>query len=297
MNAEAIARSLGGITRSGTWWRCRCPVHHGQSSSLALRHRGEKLIVHCHAGCSSHEVLAELIYRGLLAADGEHPQQGPERDVVHEDKIDRLRRIALARDMWSETVPADTTPQIGRYLQGRGITIAVPPTIRLMLPCGPYGRHPYSGEHRPQMIGVVEHVEFGVVAVSRTFLAMDGSCKATLDPPRLFCGPAKGGAIRLANPIPNEWLIIGEGIESTASAMQLSGLPGWAALSAGGIENLILPPAVNKIIVAADNDLNGRGEWGARIAATRWLGEGRRVQMAIPPIPGTDFNNILLGGE
>ena len=112
-----------------------------------------------------------------------------------------------------------------------------------------------------------------------------------------FCGPAKGGAIRIAAPIPNEWLIVGEGVESTASAMQLLDLPGWAALSAGGIENLILPPGVNKIIVAVDNDINGRGEWSARIAATRWLGEGRRVQITIPPIPGTDFNNICWGEQ
>ena len=33
---------------------------------------------------------------------------------------------------------------------------------------------------------------------------------------------------------------------------------------------------------------------GVRIAA-RWLAEGRRVRIATPPEPGTDFNDVLMG--
>ena len=65
--------------------------------------------------------------------------------------------------------------------------------------------------------------------------------------------------------------------------MLANGWPGWAALSAGGIERLILSPlpmAAN-IIITADNDLNGIGERAARCAAERWLTEGRRVRIAL----------------
>lgn len=46
------------------------------------------------------------------------------------------------------------------------------------------------------MVALVERVEYGPVGVSRTFLAIDGSMKATLDPPRLFTGPVGGGAVQ-----------------------------------------------------------------------------------------------------
>ena len=32
----------------------------------------------------------------------------------------------------------------------------------------------------------------------------------------------------------------------------------------------------------------------AQKAAPRWLAEGRRVRIAIPPEPGSDFNDLLL---
>jgi putative DNA primase/helicase len=74
-----------------------------------------------------------------------------------------------------------------------------------------------------------------------------------------------------------------------------TGYPAWAALSAGGIERLILPPLplAAVVIIAADHDWNGVGERAARNAAERWIGEGRRVRIAMPREPG-DFNNVLL---
>ena len=90
--------------------------------------------------------------------------------------------------------------------------------------------------------------------------------------------------------------MIGEGIETAAAAMTATGLPGWAALSAGGIERLILPPLplAAVVIIAADHDRNGVGERAARAAAQRWLAEGRRVRIALPPVVGTDWNDVLV---
>ena len=53
------------------------------------------------------------------------------------------------------------------------------------------------------------------------------------------------------------------------------------------------PPLASLVIVAADHDRNGVGERAARIAAGRWLVEGRRVRIAMPPEPGSDFNDLL----
>lgn len=75
--------------------------------------------------------------------------------------------------------------------------------------------------------------------------------------------------------------------------MIATGWPGWAALSAGGIERLILPDEARDIVIAADHDANGVGERAARKAALRWAAEGRRVRLVIPDRIGADFNDLL----
>jgi len=298
VTAADIARALGGAYRSGAWWRCRCPVHRSDSPTLALRDGDRELVVHCHAGCRGADIFAELRRRELIGDHeaGSRPIHNPKADADRRraEAADRQRGITEALDAWGESYPADATPQVRQYLASRGITRRIPSTIRLLGMSGWYGRHP-SGERRPQMIGLVEHVEHGPVGVSRTFLAVDGSQKATLDPVRLFRGPVGGGAVRLGTVRPDRWLVIAEGIETCLAAMQATGLPGWAALSAGGIERLVLPPEARMIVVAADHDPNGRGERAARIAAERWLAEDRRVRVAMPSEPGTDWADVLVG--
>jgi putative DNA primase/helicase len=106
-----------------------------------------------------------------------------------------------------------------------------------------------------------------------------------------------GGAVRLC-PVSPE-IVIGEGIESSASAGLLLGLPAWAALSATNLERgLVLPAAVRSIIIGADHDFMTRrgrrpGQEAAAIAAGRWRREGRRAHIATPDKPGLDFNDLL----
>ena len=75
-----------------------------------------------------------------------------------------------------------------------------------------------------------------------------------------------------------QWLLVAEGLETTLSVMRACALPGWAALSAGGIKSLVLPPSANMIMICADNDANGVGQRAANAAAERFLAEGRREQ-------------------
>jgi putative DNA primase/helicase len=142
------------------------------------------------------------------------------------------------------------------------------------------------------MVAVVEHVEHGIVGAHRTWLAVDGSAKASFDPARMSTGAVSGGAVWLAPAA--ETLMVGEGIETTLAAMVATGLPGWAALSTSGLVALVLPPVVRTVIILADNDLNGLVQKAADIAAHRWLAEGRNVRLAMPPDPGTDFNDVLI---
>jgi putative DNA primase/helicase len=151
------------------------------------------------------------------------------------------------------------------------------------------------GSARPAMVALAQHVELGPVAIHRTFLANDGSGKASFREPRLALGPIGGAAVRLARLSERDPLIIAEGIETAASCMLATGIPAWAALSAGGIARLILPPLpmAECVFIAADHDRNGIGEQAAHDAADRWIAEGRRVRIVSPSEPGTDFNDVL----
>jgi putative DNA primase/helicase len=89
--------------------------------------------------------------------------------------------------------------------------------------------------------------------------------------------------------------MVAEGIETALAAMTATALPAWAALSTSGMVALALPALVRTVVILADNDASGAGERAARDAAARWLAESRRVKIAMPPEPGTDFNDVLLG--
>ena len=68
MNAEKIARALGGATRSAGAWKARCPAHDDHDPSLSISDQDGKILVHCHAGCSQDAVIGELSRIGLWLA-------------------------------------------------------------------------------------------------------------------------------------------------------------------------------------------------------------------------------------
>jgi putative DNA primase/helicase len=284
MTAREIAAALRVAHRSGAWWRCRCPVHRSRGASLALREGERGLIVHCHAGCDPRDVLAELRRRGLIG----HPAHDrPSPATTRPDEHDNAaRRIALVRRIWDTAEDARGTPVVP-YFAGRLITLSPPPSLRW----APALRRP-EGTSRPAMIARIDSIDGDLIGIARTWLARDtaGSWRRH---DRAMLGRAAGGAVRLAPAA--EALMIGEGIETCLSAMQAMGMPAWAALSTSGMVALILPPIVHTIIILADHARHGAGERAARTAAARWLAEGRRVWIAMPPAPDTDCNNVLLG--
>ena len=188
-------------------------------------------------------------------------------------------------ESWRRAAPAIGSP-VEKYLRGRGLQGPIPPTLRYISDL----KHP-SGTYHPAMIAAVTRVPgCEVLAVHRAYLAPDGSGKADVDPARMSLGPIGGGAVRLAPS--GGHLAVGEGIETTLSIMQATGIPAWAALSAGGIKALILPPLPLASVVTITADHDPTGLKAAHDAAERWTREGRRVRIALPP-EGKDFNDVL----
>ena len=131
--------------------------------------------------------------------------------------------------------------------------------------------------------------------MQRIYLDREGAPrKANVEPVRASLGSLAGGAVRLAEPEPGRpLLVVGEGIESTAAAMVLFDLPGWATLSTPGLRAIELSEHVIDVVIAADRDAGGDGQLAAADLAERLESEGRHVRIEPPPFVG-DWNDVLL---
>jgi putative DNA primase/helicase len=289
MNAETIAKALGGRKVGGAWM-ARCPAHDDRYPSLSIQDANDcKVLVRCHAGCDQARVIAKLRSRRLWE-DNSHRQrdfirQQPRLSANDQPDRDDGKRTEAALAIWQATTPPSNT-LVESYLVSRGLRLPPPPTLRFHAGL----KHP-SGGIWPAMVALVTRgADDMPLAIHRTFVARDGGGKAPVDPQKMMLGPCHGGMVRLASP--SDVLMVGEGIETCLAAMQVTGQPAWAALSTSGLRTLDLPDAVRDVIVLADGDESG--DAAARDCAWRWKREGRRVRIARPP-QGMDFNDLLLG--
>ena len=283
MGAAAIARQLGG-TRQAHNWRCPCPLDCGYSLSLSDGEDGS-LLAFCFGGCEFDQVMSALVGYGLL--DGDDDSDNPLTPRPAAARIAQtVERIAQAGEIYTGGVQDE---RIRIYLRSRSIKRTSP-----ILRFSEHAPHRLSARF-PAMLAPVVDVSGEQTGVHMTFLRHNGSGKADL--PKEFQresrGVLRGGAIRLAAHDPDAALIIGEGIESTLSAMQIFGLAGWSAVFAGGLKTMELPPNVRSIVIAADNDAGGAGQRNALDAYDRWTAEGRSVWIKTPPDIGDDFNDVL----
>jgi hypothetical protein len=289
MDAAGIARALKG-RKQGRGWMARCPAHNDCDPSLSINAGVDgKVLFKCHAGCPQDQVLAILRDRGLWNSCDDRPHlQTVTRPIDRDD--DDKDRTAAALAIWNTSIPAQNT-LVEVYLRARGITVQVPASLRFH----PSLKHTPTGTIWPAMIALITGADGSPIAIHRTYLALNGTGKADVTPAKMTLGPCKGAAVRLGDEIqPGQWLAVAEGIETALSVMQSCGLSGWAALSAENLKVVKLPPQATMITVCADHDVNGAGQRAGRTLADRLLHDGRRVRVATPKIPGTDFNDELL---
>jgi hypothetical protein len=97
MTAEALVSRLDRVRRtSADRWVARCPAHNDRGPSVAIRELDDgRVLVHCFAGCSAHEIVTAA---GLTLSDL-FPPRPPDAHGVKRDRrpipaIDVLRCIA-----------------------------------------------------------------------------------------------------------------------------------------------------------------------------------------------------------
>ena len=238
--------------------------------------------------------LAEPAWRRPLPepVKGE-PAPALDRDV--EKKIQAARAIwhAAPSERYHGAIAAGGT-LVERYLRGRGIKAALPPTLKFSRL-----RHPSTGEQlHPVMLGRMQEGE-RFCGVHRTFLSERGG-KADLDPRKMMYGQAAGAVVRLSPLSP--WLILCEGIETGLAIVDLApDWTVWAALSAGNLAAVAIPATVADLVIIADADQ----KFDPRLRAIRRIGMeaaqaacaalgGTGVRTAIVHLPdGMDANDLL----
>jgi len=263
-------------------WSGDCPSC-GYRAGLIVTEKDGRALWWC-ASCRDGKAVTAAVWRALGRGGAAALSGGGEI----RRSPSAARKSALARTLWDRALPLpDTIAE--RYVAARGLPGLRSPALRYL----PDAPHP-AGTPLPAMLAAIRNTLSGELqAVHRTFLRGDGSGKADADPQRASLGPVAGGAVMLMAPGSAGPLVIGEGIETSASAAEMIGGAAWAAISAGNLAVLPLPPlpACPEVVIAADPDLPGQRD--AYTAALRWRSEGRVVRIATPDRPDLDFNDML----
>lgn len=208
---------------------------------------------------------------------------------------ERLRRSDWARRLWQDCQPLRGS-LAELYLRSRSIWIAPGPAIAFH----PGLPHPAVRRSFPAMVASITDAHGRVIGIHRTFLDPDGRGKADVVPAKMMAGICAGGCVRLGVPgrAADHVLAIGEGIETSLSVRQATGLPVWAALSLSNIGGVPVPRdgTIRQIILLADADETDRQmakDVRAR-AAENYYQAGFSVRIAHPN-EGGDFNDMLRG--
>jgi putative DNA primase/helicase len=196
--------------------------------------------------------------------------------------------------VWGEARQITADDPVTLYLHQRGIALPVadiPAVLRYHAHLI-YRHEDGQRTYHPAMLARVDNASGQGVSIHRTYLAGNGH-KAALPTikklmPAVLPGATRGGAIRLYPA--GETLAVTEGIETAPAVRLATGLPTWAAICAGGMTRLVVPPEVSLVIICADHDVAGLD--AARALARRLLAEWRRVKIVTPNTPGADWADI-----
>ena len=205
-----------------------------------------------------------------------------------------MTTATAAKKIWAESEPIIGT-LVESYFQARGIPpFAKPPQC---LRFAANLKHP-SEYFFPSLIIQATNPETCAPTggIQRIFLARDGKGKAPVPrkEQRMSLGPCKGAVARLAEPIAGKPLLVGEGVETVVTAMQATGLPGWATFGTAGLKALALPDMVKWVILLAEND-GGPNKKALDALTPTLIARGVRVDVARPPSGLKDFNDLVNG--
>ena len=186
--------------------------------------------------------------------------------------------------LWNEAVPGH--PGLQRYLEYRGLSIDLPPSLRLHKGLKYLDDQKRSLGKFPCMVArIIRGAE--VVGLHVTFLDPEGPGKAAVPNEKKIwrcADTVSGGSINLFEPEPNIPLAFTEGIESALAVRELSGFPVWACGNSSLLSKVEVPESVSRVYIGADKDRSCAGERAAQNLAQRLLEKGQGAVISFPPI-------------
>ena len=286
-DAREVTINLGGKWHH-KYGAAPCPVcqsgrHKAQNALTIADGRNGGLVLDCKkSACAFLDILAAA---GVTSGSYKSPDPETLAKREAEQLKEAERRAAQALAIWKESLPIDGT-LAETYLRGRGITCALPKSLRFHPQCW----HGATAKRYPAMVAAVQGNR--LAAVHRTYLQADGSGKADIEPAKMMLGATAGAAVRLTEA--QVALVVSEGVEtalSLSSGLLSAPAAVWAALSASGMRGLSLPPQAGQLTIASDGDAAGReaaSALAARVDALGW-------QVTLLPAPeGLDWNDVLM---
>lgn len=220
-----------------------------------------------------------------------------------------------AQGLWlAAEVELRGTP-VAAYLARRGLDLArlrrQPRSLRFHRRLW----HFKARAHFPAMVAAITDGEGAHISTHCTFLAEDdrGWRKAAVQDPKLVFGSYRGGSIRIWRGASGKALreapegdSVGlfEGIETALSvALACPELRVLCAVAIGNMRNIVLPATIRTVFLGPDNDPiedeRDRVKRHNLLALTiaHFRQGGRDVRLAMPDVPGADWNDILQGVE
>lgn len=163
-----------------------------RTPALSLSDGGnDKLLAHCHSGCDFGDIVQALKAKGLIEGQSSYTPSDP-AIAARRRKAERIaqeQRWRQAVTIWDEGLPIHGT-LAETYLRSRGITCALPDTLRFHPSCWHLMQMKI-----PCMLGKLDG-NIGT-AVHRTYLN-DGGAKANVTPSKAMLGTCKGGVVQVA---------------------------------------------------------------------------------------------------
>lgn len=304
MTAEEAALAIGGMSRSGSSWRGRCPAC-GRSDTFSISPgRHYNFTFQCFAGCTYAEMSAALAAYNVTRhrtspRTGSQPRGRGFSDLALDEDA---AGAYIAERRAEEAEKSEPNPKVLRlldrsmpakgtivetYLRSRGITIPIPDTIRYL---PDYLKH-------PAMLAVGHIVGYWApVMASVTRLKPDGSGKALLPNARTCVGRwVHGPHIELIDDGEGP-LAIGEGIETCLAAVQLRLAKNvWTCYCADNLRRKFVFPENREILLLGENDRAGASAKAIRAVKARLKDAGVVVRSCFPKDKGyCDANDVLM---
>ena len=268
-NLRALVARLGGKW-SGWTAMCRCPSHADRTPSLAIRQGHRGILVTCHAGCDATDVLRALRRIADL------PSVGP-AEVADRQTGRPSAHLAI----WQAGRPIEGT-LAERYVRELRNIWARLEDLRYHPRC-PKGQGKLV-QFEPALL-VAMRKAGDIVAIQRIFL--DPVSAGYTE--KLVLGRAIGAA--WTNGAPAKTIGLCEGFETAAAYTSLTGIQAWSSMGAKRFHQVEIPTSVERVILLADNDPEGRrAEARARKALAR---PGLAIDTEWPPGRMNDWAQLL----